>query len=183
MFDILVGMKTDIEMLKTAFGNSLKVGPVAVVDAAKGYRLKLGSDPDGADYLSPWYPHPESGGQSSSWMPLSVGQIVGVINPGGDPRQGVLFRAGFSAENAAPSTDLAANVLKAFGVTMTVKDGALTIEGNVVIKGDVDITGDQTVTGDVDFKDGHVEHNSKNIGDTHVHGGVEPGGSTTSTPE
>ncbi len=170
MIQSLIGMKIDMEMLKTAFDNSIKVGRVAAVDAAKGYRIKLGEDENGQPYLSPWYPHPESGGNSSTWMPLSEGQIVGVINPTGDPRQGLLVRGGFSDENAPPSSDLLANVLRAFGVTATVKDGTVTIEGNLVVKGNVD------------FKDGHVKHNTADIGDTHVHSGIRRGGEETDPP-
>ena len=106
----LVGMKIDIEMLKTAFGKSLKVGPVAAIDAEKGYRIKFGEDENGQPFLSPWYPHPESGGASSTWMPLSLGQIVGMMNPNGDPRQGLLIRGGFSDANQSPSNDLLASV-------------------------------------------------------------------------
>jgi phage baseplate assembly protein gpV len=169
MYDVIVGMKADLEMLKTAFGNALKVGPVEVIDAEKGYRLKLGEGPDGP-FLSPWYPHPESGGATSTWMPLSKGQIVGVMNPNGDPRQGVMFRGGFSEGNPAPSQDLSANVLRAFGLTLTITDGKLVIEGDVLVRGNVD------------FSDGHVRHNGTPIDDTHVHGGVERGGSVTSGP-
>ena len=127
MIDVLVGMRTDLEMLKTAFGASLKVGPIEEIDPVRGYRLKLGEDRNGTPFLSPWYPHPESGGQTSSWMPLSRKQVVGVMNPSGDPKQGVLFRAGYSGESPPPSDDMAANVLKAFGVTVSMKDGTLTI--------------------------------------------------------
>lgn len=170
MIDALVGMKADIEMLKTAFGNALRVGPVEVVDATRGYRLKLGEGPDGTPFLSPWYPHPESGGQTSSWAPLSTGQIVGVLNPSGDMRQGVIFRAGFSDANAAPSADLLANVLKAFGLTVTMRDGKLSIDGDVEI------------TGNVDFRGGHVRHNDTPIDDTHRHGEVRSGNDDTGIP-
>ncbi|MCF1502911.1 baseplate assembly protein [Afifella sp. H1R] len=122
----------DLEILKTSFGNALKVGPVEEVDAVKGYRLNLGTGSDGKPFLSPWYPHPESGGQSASWMPLSKGQIVGVINPTGDPRQGVLLRGGFSDQNPPPSADLAANILKAFGITVSMKDGVLTVDASEI---------------------------------------------------
>ena len=169
MIDILVGMKTDIEMLKTAFGNSLKVGPVEVVDPQKGYRLNLGDGPDGP-FLSPWYPHPESGGQTSSWFPLVKGQIVGVMHPSGDMRQGVMFRAGFSGANKAPSQDLAANVLTALGITITMKDGLLTIDGNIRVNGNVDIDG------------GHVRNDGIAIDKTHKHGGVLEGSSETDEP-
>lgn len=182
MIDVIVGLRADIEMLKTAFGAALKVGPVEEIDPQKGYRLNLGEGSNGQPFLSPWYPHPESGGQTSSWVPLSKGQIVGVVNPTGDPRQGVMFRGGFGGANGPPSADLAANVLRAFGITLSMKNGVLSVRGDVEIEGDVEITGDQTVQGDVDFSDGHVRHNGANIGDTHVHGGVMPGGSDTAGP-
>lgn len=165
-----IGMKIDIEMLKNAFGKSLKVGPVAAVDAQKGYRIKFGEDENGQPFLSPWYPHPESGGNSSTWMPLSVGQIVGMVNPNGDPRQGLLIRGGFSDSNKPPSTDLLANIFKAFGVAITIKDGVVSIDGDLI------------VNGNADFKNGHVKHNDANIGDTHIHGGVEPGRANTDVP-
>ncbi|MEJ8474457.1 baseplate assembly protein [Roseibium algae] len=175
MYDILLRQRADLEMLKTAFGNSLKVGPIEVVDPARGYRVKLADGPDGP-VLSPFYPHPESGGQSLSWMPLSKGQIVGVVNPSGDGRQGVLLRGGFSGDASAPSQDLLANVLKTLGITITIKDGKLRLQGDLEVEGNV------RLVGNVDFESGHVEHNGKNIGDDHVHKGVVPGGSTTKGP-
>ena len=103
-------------------------------------------------------------------MPLSVGQTVGMINPNGDPRQGLLIRGGFSDSNQPPSSDLLANVFKAFGITASVKDGVVTIDGNFV------------VNGNADFKGGHVRHNEADIGDTHVHSGVERGRASTDPP-
>lgn len=164
MIEALVGMRIDIEMLKTAFGNSLRVGPVEVVDAKKGFRLKLGEGPDGQPYLSPWYPHPESGGATGTWAPPSKGQIVGVINPSGDPRQGLLIRGGFSGINPPISEDLGENKFQFGGVTITAAGGKLTIDADVQINGS------------------SLRHNAKNVGDTHLHGGVVPGGADTDVP-
>jgi hypothetical protein len=122
----IVGMKADIEFLKTAFGNSMKVGPVHEVDAEKGYRLRLGGT-DGEPFLSPWYPHPETGKTS---VPLKPNQIVGVINPTGDPRQGMIFRAGYSDDNPSPNQDMEANVFADAGVRLQIKDGVLHIAAN-----------------------------------------------------
>lgn len=171
MWGELLGMKADIEQLKTAFGNSLKVGPVEEIDATKGYRLKLGEDADGAPWLSPWLPHPETGKTS---VPLKKGQIVGVMSPTGDMRQGLVFRAGYSAENKSPNEDMSANVFEDAGVRIEVADGAVTVTaGSVTL----------TVSGDgVAISGGQVTHNGKNIGDTHVHGGVERGGVDTFGP-
>ncbi|MFN4098152.1 MAG: hypothetical protein ACK4GT_00110 [Pararhodobacter sp.] len=160
----IVGMKADIEMLKTAFGNAMKVGPVEELDARKGYRIKLGDGPDGP-YLSPWYPHPESGGATKTWAPLSKGQVVGMINPTGDPRQGILVRGGFSGENGPPSEDIEANIFTFGGVSLTVKGGKLTIEGDVQING------------------ASLRHNEKEVGDTHRHTDVMPGGALTGEPQ
>ena len=129
MISEIIAQRADIEQLKSLFGRSLKVGPVEVVDAEKGFRIKLGQNEGGEPYLSPFYPHPESGGATSTWMPLSKGQIVGVINPGGDPRRGVLLRGGFSDENPPPSQSLDENMFSFGGVTVSVnKDGDVRID-------------------------------------------------------
>ncbi len=124
MISDFVAMRLDIEMMKTAFGNSLKVGPVEVIDAEKGYRLRLGGT-DEDPFLSPFYPHPETGKTS---VPLKKGQIVGVVNPSGDPRQGFIFRGGYSDENPSPNSDPLANVFQDAGVKISIKDGELVIE-------------------------------------------------------
>lgn len=147
MIDYIVAQRLDHEMLKTQFGNMVRVGPVEVIDAQKGYRIKIGDGDDGP-VLSPWYPHPESGGQSASWMPLSKGQVVAMFHPHGDARQGVLIRGGFTHQNAPPSQDLESNVLKAFGITMAMKDGLVTIEGNVQIDGDLLVNGQVDLGGE-----------------------------------
>lgn len=128
MISELVSMRTDIEQLKSSLGRSLKVGPVEVVDAVKGFRIKLGEDSEGKPFLSPWYPHPESGGATKTWAPLSKGQIVGMLNPGGDPKQGILVRGGFGGENTAPSTSLDENLFEFGGVKI-----ALSADGVVMI--------------------------------------------------
>lgn len=170
MFDLLVGMKADIEMLKTAFGNSLKIGPVEKIDAEKGYRLRLGGTDDDP-YLSPWYPHPETGKTS---VPLKKGQIVGVMNPSGDPRQGLVFRGGYSDDNPSPNDNMDANVFEDAGVRIEVKDGQLilTIGG---------VTWTFSGNGEVQTG-GKKEHDGKNVGSDHRHGEVMPGPGNTGIP-
>lgn len=170
MHDVIVGMALDVAMLKTAFGNAIKAGPVAEVDKAKGYRIRLGGS-DEKPFLSPWYPHPETGKTS---VPLKVGQVVGIINPSGDPRKGFLLRGGYSADHASPNEDMAANVFSDAGVTVKVANGALTIAAGGVT---VEISGaGLTVNG------GEVRHNDKDIGESHRHGGVVHGGEITEVP-
>lgn len=136
MISEIIAQRADIEQLKTLFGRALRVGPVAVVDPEKGFRIKLGDGADGEPFLSPYYPHPESGGATSTWVPLSEGQIVGVINPGGDPRRGILLRGGFSDANPPPSNSLSENVFAFGGVKLTISDnGSLVVDapGKVVV--------------------------------------------------
>lgn len=168
--DVLVGIVTDLQMLKTAFGKAMKMGPVEQIDPVKGYRLKLGEGPNGP-FLSPWYPHPETGKSS---IPLKKGQVVGVVNPTGDPRQGFLIRGGYSEGNPSPNDDMDANIFDDAGVRVSVAGGALQISvGGVTVV----ISGEgMTVTG------GMVRHDEKNIGSTHTHGGILPGGASTAGP-
>jgi len=122
-----IALSADVEALKNAFGRIVKVGPVEQVDAERGYRLRLGENANGKPFLSPWYPHPESGKTS---VPLKPGQIVGVINPGGDPRQGIIIRGGYSDANPSPNDDMEADVFADAGVRLQVKDGVLHIDAN-----------------------------------------------------
>lgn len=161
----------DLHMLKTAYSRMVKVGPVEEIDAEKGYRIKLGEGEDGQPYLSPWLGHPETGKTS---IPLKKGQIVGVVNPGGDPRQGFIIRNGYSDEHKSPNSDMEANVFEDAGIKLTIAGGALTVvAGGVtaVISGSgVAVTG------------GQVTHNGINIGSTHEHTGVVHGGDLTGPP-
>lgn len=167
----LVQMRTDIEALKSAFGHALRVGVVALIDPSKGYRLNLGAGEDGP-VLSPWLPHPETGKTS---VPLKTGQVVGILSPAGDLRQGLVLRGGYSDANESPNDNMDANVFEDAGVRVTVADGALVIKvGPVTHKISAD---------GVDTTGGHVRHNETNIGDTHVHGGVIAGGSNTAGPQ
>lgn len=127
LIDEVLRLRSDMEAVKSALGEALVVGTVEQVDPERGYRINLGEGTEGP-MLSPWLPHPESGGQTASWVPLSVGQIVGLFSPSGDLRQGLLLRGGFGGENAPPSQDMAANVLEAFGIRMQMKDGQLLIQ-------------------------------------------------------
>jgi hypothetical protein len=124
-----VALRSDLEVLKNAFGRAIKVGPVEEIDAVKGYRLKLG-EADGKPFLSPWYPHPETGKSS---IPLKKGQVVGVINPAGDARQGVLIRGGYSDLQPAPNSDMEANVFEDAGVRIEVKGGVVYVRAAVKV--------------------------------------------------
>ncbi|MGM5087995.1 phage baseplate assembly protein domain-containing protein [Rhizobium sp. 814_E9_N1_1] len=69
------------------------------------------------------------------------------------------------------------------GDRMTISDGG-TIELQAGASVSVKISGVTFVVSadGVDITGGHVKHNGKNIGDTHIHGGVIEGGDDTDVP-
>ena len=170
MIPEFVGLVLDVQTLKNAFGRAIKVGAVEQIDAEKGYRLRLGGTDD-QPFLSPWYPHPES---SKTSVPLKKGQIVGLINPTGDPRQGIMIRGGYSGDLPSPNADMEANVFEDAGVKVSIANGKLTIAiGGVSFE----FSGDgYKQTG------GNHSHDGKNTGKDHRHGGIVHGGEDTDVP-
>jgi len=170
MINELIALKLDVESLKTHFGNSIAIGPIEEIDADKGYRIKLGEDEEGA-ILSPWYPHPETGKTS---IPLKKGQIVGSVNPNGDPRQGILIRGGYSDENISSNKNMNANVFSDAGVTVSIKDGELLIESGGCTF---------SFSGNGFYQTGgRQDHDGKNTGKDHNHPGILPGPANTGPP-
>lgn len=151
------------ETLVNAFGRAIKTGTVKQVDKDKGYRLSYGSI-NGEEFLSPWLPHPES---SKTSFPLKEGEIVGIVAPGGDPRQGFILRGGYSEKHPSPAQDMDTNVFKDGGAVITVKDGVAHVEfpGGLHLKGNLVVDGNIESNGDVTNK-------GKNIGATHTNGGL-----------
>lgn len=124
----VAAMRRELSELRIAQRNTIRTGTVEERDAQKGYRLNWGKDDQGKTILSPWYPHPESGGGAKTSFPLTKGQIVTAINPGGDFRQGFLMRGGFSDQNPSPSSNLDENVFEFGNVRVEIADGKLKIK-------------------------------------------------------
>lgn len=150
--------------------NRKRTGTISEVDNAKGLaRVKIG-DGEAGPYLSPWVPWKEvSAGGTSSHIPPTVGQQVDIVSESGDMTDGVIDFSTHSNANPRPHDGPEAVIVH--GATrITLGDGVVEIVADVTIKGALVIEGPS------------VDHNGKNIGDTHVHGGIIPGGSDTSTP-
>ena len=181
--DAIQPVLRDVHMLKSAFSRMVKEGAVEEIDAEKGYRIKLGEGEDGP-YLSGWIPHNETGKTS---VPLKKGQRVGLISPGGDIRQAMIVRSGYSDEHASPNADMEANVFEDAGVKVTVADGKLTaVIGGVTFE--LSGTGLNLVAGGATFAltaagftqtGGQQVHDGKDVGKTSTHTGVTVGGGTT----
>jgi phage baseplate assembly protein gpV len=113
-----------------------------------------------------------------------------MLSPTGDWQQAVALPMTWSDQNQSPSGSGDENVLTFGNVRATIKDDLTRVvvggtefeitSGRVHIKVDgvtVEITG-----GGVSVTGGRVEHDGKNIGSTHIHGGVVPGGGLTDVP-
>lgn len=158
----------EVGEVKRTIANMIVIGPVADRDPEKGYRVAIGPAVNGTVPLSPWMPHPDSGGENADWRPLSLGQIVMAVNPAGDWQQGALLRAGFGGGKAPPSKDLDEVVLLDGACRIFVKAGTLTVACD-----------GETLT----FGPDGLRHNGVQIGRAHHHTEVVKGLDTSGPPE
>lgn len=165
----IVELERMVAELSRRARNRKRTGTISEVDNAKGLaRVKImdGEKP----YLSPWVPWKEvSAGGTSSHIPPTVGQQVDIVSESGDLTDGVIDFSTHSNANPRPHDGPEAVVVHG-GTRITIGDGAVKIVADVTIEGDLQVNG------------ASVRHNSKNIGDTHTHGGITPGGANTAVP-
>jgi phage baseplate assembly protein gpV len=171
----LVELVARIAELERRFAGIMRHGAVEEVDPSKHrIRLNFGTDVEGKPFLSPWIPYSQVAGALKVHVPPSIGQQFTLIAPAGDWQQAVALPFTWSNADPAPSGSGDENVLTYGDVRMTLKDGLLEIKAGGVT---INITGDG-----VAVSGGEVSHDGKNIGATHIHGGVVPGGGLTDVP-
>lgn len=163
-----------IAALEQRANNGMLRGVVHDVDPAQGLvRLNLGAGNDG-DFVSPWIPYAQTGGQIRLHNPPSAGQLMVLFAPSGEITQGIAMPLGFTDANPSPSGAGAEAQMEFGDLTVVLNGSGVTISAGGV---SVAITGaGLAVTG------GAVTHNGVNTGDTHVHGGVVAGGADTAVP-
>lgn len=187
----LVEVAARVAELERRVTGMMRHGTVHEVDPAKGQmRLKLGDADNGEPFLSPWVPYSQLAGAIKAHIPPAVGQQFTLAAPNGDWQQAVAVPLTWSNANASPSGAGDENVVTYGNVRMTLKNdlvkvvvGGLSFELTSA-KAEVNVGG-VTFTvagGGVDITGGQVRHNGKNIGSTHIHGGVMSGGSLTDVP-
>ena len=167
--------------------NRSRIGTVKEVDAHKGKaRIELA---DG--FLTDWIPWQEqAAGAARTHFPLSIGQQVRVRSQNGDLTDAEIEASLPSDTNMRPSQKGDEYVLLEVGNTriavsdggatasVTVGSSTLTITDGVVTLESAEIN----LKGAVKIEGASVTHNGKNIGDTHIHGGVMAGPATTGVP-
>lgn len=191
MISELVELAARVAELERRTAGKLRHGTVEEVDASKHImRLKLGTAVDGQPFLSPWIPYTQTAGALKVHTPPSKGQQFTMLAPTGDWQQAVAIPLTWSDANPSPSSKGDENVITYGNVALTLKDNLTKVK---VGSAEFDVTsthikakiGGVTVeisSGGVAITGGQVTHNGKNIGSTHIHGGVVSGGDLTDVP-
>lgn len=187
----LVELASRVAELERRYAGAMRHGTVEEVDPAKQIvRLNFGKDVEGKPFLSPWIPYAQIAGALKVHTPPSKGQQFTLLSPTGDWQQAVALPMTWSDKNTSPSSNGDENVLTYGNVRATIKDDLTQVDvGGTVLEvtsDHVKITvGGVTVefSGDgVAITGGKVTHDGKNIGSSHIHGGVVPGGGVTDVP-
>lgn len=154
------------------------------------YRVKLSAGDGTTPYLTGWI-RPKTLGAGGTKIDVvhTVGEQVDVVSESGDLTDAAIDFSTYSDANARANTSNAAVHLTNGSTTLQVADGTITITtptvtitADVGITGDVTITGNVTINGNVAITGASLTHNGKNVGSTHVHGGIASGPDDTSTP-
>lgn len=171
----LAGQMTDlygrIAEIERRNRNRKRTGLVNEIDLQKGLaRVEFQTDGD-QPYVGPWMPWKEvAAGGIKSHIPPTVGEQVDVVSENGDMTDGIIDMSTPSNANPRPHDGPEA-VITYGGSRVVIGDGVVTITADVEINGALRVAGPA------------VTHNGTNIGDTHVHGGVQPGGGVTAVPQ
>ena len=152
--------------------NVVRVATITAVDPGAGRaRVRFGGDTESA-----WLPFPSPrAGAIQVWAPPSIGEQVVVTCPSGDTAQGLIVAS--LSSGAAPPPSAAGD---AFVVQVGDASIEITADGLTLTAGGVSLA---VTGGGVSITGGQVDHNGTNIGDSHVHGGIAPGGSNTQGPQ
>ena len=153
-------------------------------------RAKIGVGTDGTDMLSPWVPWQQQAGAVKIMTSPSVGQQVRLNAPYGEFRQASAEPFTWSNANAPPSADIDDNVMAVGNTRIEFRNGRLLLQvggASVLIEaGKITTTVGgvkQEITGSgIEATGGTLKHDGKNVGSSHIHGGVMPGGANTNVP-
>lgn len=149
--------------------NMFREGVVKEVDFQRGTAIV---DAHGIETKHvPWL---EQAGAVNEWTPPSVGQRVLLISPDGDLSKAVIMKGGYTSDTPAPH-DKGAEKRVAIG------DAVITHSADGLF---ISVAGTEFRFTGAGFEQvgGTQTHDGKNVGSTHIHGGVVPGGATTTPP-
>ncbi|WP_244643778.1 phage baseplate assembly protein V [Alsobacter metallidurans] len=183
MEDLFNAMRREAQRMDQRHAKS-RVGLVTSWDPDK-HAAKVKLQPE--DVETGWLPVASShiGDGHGIAVGLTPGDQVTVGFQEGDVDTPVITGRVFSDKDKPPRAESGELVIKhKSGAIITIdKTGAMTVK-NVTGAMTIDAGTDLAIkaAGAIDITSATLKHNGKNIGDTHVHGGIVVGGSDTSTP-
>lgn len=182
-----------LRRLEELLGNIVRTGIVSATNPTNGtVRVTF---PDRDNLVSNPLPvlYPKTHADKVYHMPDVGEQVLCVFLPSG-VEQGFVVGSMYSTSDATPAASQTKHVVEykdgtreefdtssstkktTVGTTEVLQDANQVVIKAGAVQAVISASG-LAVTG------GTVTHNGTNIGDTHVHGGVEPGGSSTSVPQ
>ncbi len=190
MSDELLELYNRVAALERRAAGLVKHGRVSEVNAREGWvRLDIGAG-DAGRLISPKIPYAQFAGALKAHTPPSVGQQMTWLAPGGDPRQSFALPLTWSEQNESPSQNQDENVVTYGNVRMTLKDNLVRINVGGL---QWELTSEHMTldVGGVHWKfsaagyaqaGGGMGHNGRDVGATHKHPDVMPGGARTGLP-
>lgn len=181
----------EITDLKRRVSNSVLVGKISSVDHEKGrYRVKAG------ELESDWIPMTTPrAGKTSHYSSFEEGEQVILASPSGDLSQAVIIGAVSTGETQAGDKGNLHRVKYPDGTVVEYDHEAKRYKMDVASGGsfELNIGGGASVVGSggglkltapgaIELESAELKHNGKNIGDTHEHTGVVPGGGLSGPP-
>lgn len=151
-----------------------KPGIVKENDPKRGMsRVQIEDEDEVSSFWMAWN-MPAAGGSKFYNQPDIGSQVNCLYDPHAE--SGVILGARYSEKDTPPTQDGKALMAQLEGGGLFHYDKA---SGKIILKapGGLEIEADVKITGS------SVKHNNKNIGSTHRHDGVEPGGGNTGEPQ
>lgn len=162
---------------------------------------------DGAGWTSAWVRwHSQAAGKARHWRAPSLGEQGALVSPSGEPAQGTFVPGLYGNAGAQPDNREHVEVwrfddggslvydwqaksysislpsgtvtIQVAGSSAVITDSAITAKANTIT-----LTGQITLNGDVQINGASLKHNGVNVGSTHTHSGVMPGGGSTAVPQ
>ena len=157
------------QRLSTRVNSIVREGVVKSVDPAKGVAVV---EAHGIDTKPiPWM---QQAGAINEWTPLSVGQRVSVISPGGDLGRAFILPGGYTEQTPQPHDQGAQKRVKIGDCVLT-----QSAEGVVLQVGGTTF---EFTAGGFKQTGGKMLHDDKNVGSTHKHTDVVAGSDKSGIP-
>ncbi|XWN29958.1 MAG: phage baseplate assembly protein V [Devosia sp.] len=166
-------LEQQVEWLTNLVANLVREGVVTdKVDYDKGLaEVKMDGFEEGlVSVMAPWA---QRAGGVKDWDPPSSGERVLMLSPNGNPKRGIIIPGGWSNKNPAPDNQGGNRTIVVTGDVNIKAGGSINLEAGDALNIKAPLV---SIEGD------RIQHNEKNIGHTHIHSGVVPGGGTTGPP-